>query len=84
MNKYEMVVVIVLVVVAGGLLKHFIASRSTRHQRDTDDLKRYDTQRQHITQLEKRIEVLEHILTSDGYELKQRFKDLKHDQQETI
>jgi len=87
MNQYEMVAIIVLVAVAGGVLKSIFSSRSERfndqaRQAQGDDLKQ-KKQQQHIKQLEQRIEVLEAIVTSDGYELKQHFKDLNSKQQET-
>ena len=91
MNKYEMVALIVLIVVIGGVLRHAIGPISgifknhlkehplngdrTKHQKEIDQ--------QHIKQLEQRIEVLEAIVTSDGYDLKQHFKDLDSKQQET-
>lgn len=91
MNKYEMVALIVLIVVIGGLLKHAIGPlRETFNNRLKDRQlngekakQQKETDEKRIKQLEKRIEVLERIVTSDGYDLKQRFKDLQHEQRET-
>lgn len=91
MNQYEMVALIVLIVVGGAVLKHAIGPLSgifkdhlkqnplngdrSRQQAEEDD--------QRIKQLEQRIQVLERIVTSDGYDLKQHFKELHDEQQET-
>ena len=90
MNQYEMVALIVLILVIGGVLKHAIGPLSGifgNHLKDqslngarTKQQKEADEQR--IKQLERRIEVLERIVTSDGYELKQRFKNLQREQQD--
>ena len=86
MNQYEMVALIVLIVVIGGLLKHAVGtfnSRLKEHQLNGDKAKRQkEIDEKRIKQLEQRIEVLESIVTSDGYELNQRFKDLQPEQQE--
>lgn len=87
MNQYEMVVTIVLIAVVGGVLKSIFSSRNERlkdlaQQTKSDDLQQ-ETREQGLKQLEQRIAVLEAIVTSDGYELKQHFKHLNDKQQET-
>lgn len=88
MNQYEMVAIIVLVTVAGSILKHAFTSRSKRpsdqsRQADNDMLSQQNAQEQRIQNLEKRIEILERIITSDGYDLKQRFRELYEEKKES-
>lgn len=91
MNQYEMVALIVLIIVCGAVLRHAIGPLSAIFK---DHLKekpihggrtgqQAEAVDQRLKQLEQRIQVLERIVTSDGYDLKQHFKDLKHQQQET-
>jgi len=74
MNQFEMVAIIVTVAVLAGVLKHYFESRSRRVEEAADNelLAR-------LAAIEKRLGVLESIVTSDGYDLKQRFRDLERD-----
>ena len=91
MNQYEMVALIVLIVVFGAVLKHAIGPLSGifRERLKENPLhggtakQQVEDSEQRIKQLEQRIQVLERIVTSDGYDLKQHFKDLNDEQQET-
>ncbi len=88
MNQYEMVAIIVAVAVVGGVLKHVLAPRETssadnqHHGANGGSKQQQDLQAQRLQQFENRLEVLEQIVTSDGYDLKQRFKELQDKQRE--
>lgn len=91
MNQYEMTALIVLILVCGAVLKHAIAPLSgifKNHLKEKPlnggrTRQQIEAGNQRIKQLEQRIQVLERIVTSDGYDLKQHFKDLTDKQQET-
>ncbi|MDJ0806384.1 MAG: hypothetical protein QNJ78_06070 [Gammaproteobacteria bacterium] len=76
MQVFEMIVAIVAISILGGLIKTYIKTKSENGDREgllkqqVSDLKRSQLA------MEKRIQVLETIVSSDGYDLKQRFKDL--------
>lgn len=74
MNVYELVFAIVLVVTLGKVLERHFSSRK-RHQHEAEA----DTQdpAQRVLDLEKRVQVLERIVTDQGYELRQKFRDLE-------
>lgn len=77
MGKYEMVVLIVFLVVMAGVIKHYFDSKM--NQDDERTRKDIDKQDQKLDEIDKRLKVIESIITSDGYDLKQRFKDLDQD-----
>ncbi|MGV6827377.1 MAG: hypothetical protein ACWA5Q_10415 [bacterium] len=87
MNQYEMVVLIVAVAVLGAALKHAIGPLTEvwrdhlKHNNGHDDPEptNGNTQEQ-LERLEARVRVLERIVTSDGYDLKQEFKKLDEEQ----
>ncbi|MEN8179736.1 MAG: hypothetical protein ABFS39_14125 [Pseudomonadota bacterium] len=77
MQVFEMVVAIVALSILGGIVTKYmkLKVKQTGQQgllnQEVSDLKR------HQEVMQKRIQVLEAIVSSDGYDLKQRFKDLE-------
>lgn len=75
MNVYELVFAIVLVVTIGKAIEsRFGGGRRRRHHQPEAE-QQQDEQR--VEALEKRIQVLERIVTDQGYELRQKFRDLE-------
>lgn len=75
MNVFEMVLAIVLVVMIGRLIERRISrGRGPGGQPAAGD-PREDPER--LGRLEQRVEVLERIVTDQGYELRQQFRDLE-------
>ncbi len=74
MNVYELVFAIVLVVTLGKVLERHFSSRK-RHRDQSEPDPREHAQR--VLDLEKRVQVLERIVTDQGYELRQKFRDLE-------
>jgi len=74
MNVYELVFAIVLVVTIGKAFESRFGSRRRRHH-EPDPEQQQNGQR--VEELEKRIQVLERIVTDQGYELRQKFRDLE-------
>lgn len=77
MNVFEMVVILVVVITVGSVYEKHLKAKMKQNQ-DKDDEEHMATQ-ERIMQLEKRIRVLESIVTSENYELKQRFKHLENE-----
>ena len=79
MNPFEMVVVIVLVCVAGGVIGNWIKAREDRKERSHGSVKEADELRDQILTLEERIRVLERIVTdsSSRDDLRRQFQDLE-------
>ena len=74
MGPFEMVVLIVLIITIAGLTERHMKTRSNRSNGQTGNtLKKQD---QRLSDIEDRLKVLETIVTSDGYDLKQKFRDL--------
>ena len=73
MNPFEMVVIVMGFILTAGILKHAINVRSSRPDHTGEQ---YAEQ---MHKIEARLKVLEKIVTSDGYDLKQQFKDLEND-----
>jgi len=73
MNVYELVFAIVLVVTIGKAFESRFGSRRRRHQPAPEQ----QQNGQRVEELEKRIQVLERIVTDQGYELRQKFRDLE-------
>ena len=75
MNVFEMIIAIVLVVTIGRLIER----RITRGRRDDDHpaFGKAGEDPERLRQLEQRVEVLERIVTDQGYELRQKFRDLE-------
>jgi hypothetical protein len=74
MNVYELVFAIVLVVTIGKALESRFGSRRRRHHEPDPEQQQRG---QRVEELEKRIQVLERIVTDQGYELRQKFRDLE-------
>ena len=74
MNVFEMVVIIVAISVIGGVISRSVKVKygQTNKNHGTDDT----ASDKRLAELEKRIAVLERIVTSESYELKQQFKDI--------
>ena len=80
MNQYEMVALIVTVIAVAGFLKHAVSVKEQQQdgRRQEDDAARDETDKR-LEHIERRLQILERIVTSDGYDLKQKFKDLEKD-----
>ncbi|MGB5622430.1 MAG: hypothetical protein WBN65_08055 [Gammaproteobacteria bacterium] len=76
MNVYELVFAIVLVVTLGKVLEGRFGSRN-RHRRETQPGPQEQERTQRVDDLEQRVQVLERIVTDQGYELRQKFRDLE-------
>ena len=74
MGPFEMVVLIVLIITIAGVSERYLKTRKA--QSDSRPGKVAAQQEQRIAEIEKRLRVLESIVTSDGYDLKQKFKEL--------
>jgi len=74
MNVYELVAAIVVVVTIGRIIERRYASRRHTGNPDTQAQAAADPR---IDSLEERIKVLERIVTDQGYELRQKFRDLE-------
>lgn len=74
MNVYELVFLIVLVVTIGKLIERRVGKRHGHHRKEEEDAAASDAGR--IEDLEKRVQVLERIVTDQGYELRQKFREL--------
>jgi Na+-transporting methylmalonyl-CoA/oxaloacetate decarboxylase gamma subunit len=74
MNVYELVFLIVLVITIGKLIERRVGKRHDRHHREEGAPAAPGPDR--IEELEKRVQVLERIVTDQGYELRQKFREL--------
>lgn len=75
MNVFEMIVVIVFISVIGGVISKSIKASYQQKSRKENEADNNITEK-HLAELEKRIIVLEQIVTSEGYDLNQKFKDI--------
>ncbi len=74
MNIYEFVLLIVLIVTVGRLVERKV---NRRHQREAHGENEAGSGApSKLEDLEQRIQVLERIVTDQGYELRQKFRDL--------
>jgi hypothetical protein len=69
LDKYEMVVIIVLIVVVASLLRTWIRHRPAGGAAPGDDAR--------WARLEERVKALETIVGDSSYELKQKFRELE-------
>ncbi len=76
MNVYELVFAIVAVVTIGKVLERHFSTRK-RQQRDAEPGAQEQERTQRVDDLEQRVQVLERIVTDQGYELRQKFRDLE-------
>ena len=74
MQVFEMVVLIVLIVMCGGLIKQWLNLKGSQPNE-----KFQQQQNEQIQLLEERVKVLEAIVTDDKFDLNQRFADLKRE-----
>ena len=74
MNVYELVFLIVLVVTIGKLIERRVGKRHAARHSDEERAGATDAGR--LEDLEKRVQVLERIVTDQGYELRQKFREL--------
>ena len=76
MQVFEMVVAIVAIGAIAGVIERQIKmkAKTTSLGRELESLIKKMEQQQE--RMEKRLRVLEEIVSTDGYDLKQRFKDL--------
>jgi Na+-transporting methylmalonyl-CoA/oxaloacetate decarboxylase gamma subunit len=74
MNVYELVFLIVLVVTVGKLIERRVGRHHGRSK--PADGASGGASAVRIDELEKRVQVLERIVTDQGYELRQKFRDL--------
>lgn len=72
-----MVVAIVALSILGRVIERYLKTKSSRN--DQEDLLKQEVSdlKRHQEVMEKRIQVLETIVSSDGYDLKQRFKEFE-------
>lgn len=76
MQVFEFVLAIIVVVTIGRLLERHLAGRR-RHQQDAEPTPGQQERARRVDDLEKRVQVLERIVTDQGYELRQKFRDLE-------
>ena len=75
MNVYELVVAIVLIVTIGKVIDSRRGHR--RRQSASADTQTRSSEPGRLEALEQRVQVLEKIVTDQGYELRQKFRDLE-------
>jgi hypothetical protein len=77
MNVYTMVVIIVVVTTLGGVAHRYLKlrERERKHQESRPDPAIDDR----LAGIEKRLQVLEQIVTDSRYDLDRAFEDLEHD-----
>jgi hypothetical protein len=73
MDRYTFVIIIVGLSIAYSLLNNYFKFKSKSDQ----SMKELDSRIQKIEDLEKRIQVLEKIVTDNKYDLKREIDDLK-------
>ncbi len=76
MNVFELVFAIVVVVTIGKILEGRFGNRN-RHRRETEPVVPDQERAKRVDDLEQRVQVLERIVTDQGYELRQKFRDLE-------
>jgi len=74
MNIYEFVLLIVLIVTCGRLVERRVGRRHRRQASGQDESAPEAAGK--LDDLERRVQVLERIVTDQGYELRQKFRDL--------
>ena len=74
MNVYELVFLIVLVVTIGKLIERRVGKRHGHRGKEEGPATASDASR--IADLEQRVQVLERIVTDQGYETRQKFREL--------
>jgi len=74
MNVYELAFAIVLVLTIGRIIERRCASRRRARAPDAEVPPAGESR---LDSLEERVKVLERIVTDQGYELRQKFRDLE-------
>lgn len=77
MQVFEMVVAIVAIAIVGGIIEKHLKLKARTAAVDQDLKREIDELKAQQQGVEDRLRVLETIVSSDGYDLKQRFKDLE-------
>lgn len=77
MQVFEMVVAIVAIAIIGGIIEKHLKLKAKTAAVDQDLMKEIEELKGQQQRTEERLRVLETIVSSDGYDLKQRFKDLE-------
>lgn len=78
MNVYEFVLAILLIVTIGRVLERRVKHRRDRVLTGEDEQPvSDDADLQKIRALEERVEVLERIVTDQGYETRQKFREIE-------
>jgi hypothetical protein len=75
-NVFEMVIVIVIVGSITGIANNWIKRRDRYRADERDELL---DKLKHLEDLEKRVRVLEAVVTDQRYDLKQQFDKLEND-----
>ncbi|MCG9698419.1 hypothetical protein [Shewanella sp. Isolate11] len=77
MDKNVLITIMMITFIIGTtateMLKHYMRAKRTHSSQADDELKQLRQQNQH---LEKRVQVLEKIVTENSYELNQQLKSL--------
>ena len=76
MNPFEMVVAIVIIACGAGVLNNWINAKGKRKERKPDDVPA-EVHQAELDRLEKRIQVLEKIVTDRHYDLKRELHELE-------
>ena len=74
MNVFEFVLLIIIIVTVGRLVERNIGRSRDRGPTLQEEVGRGSSGK--LEELEKRVQVLERIVTDQGYELRQKFRDL--------
>lgn len=74
MNVFEFVLLIILIVTIGRLVERRVGRRRHDAAHGPEELGEVPPGK--LEDLEKRVQVLERIVTDQGYELRQKFRDL--------
>ena len=77
MQVFEMVVAIVAIAIIGGIIEKHLKLKAKTAAVDQDLMREINELKAQQQRTEERLKVLETIVSSDGYDLKQRFKDLE-------
>ncbi len=77
MGVFEMVVAIVAISIAGSIINKTIKAKIKANSNDSKAER--DDSALRIDEMEQRLIVLEQIVTSEGYDLKQQFKNIENE-----
>ena len=77
MGVFEMVVAIVAISITGGVISKSIKAKAEAVKNGNKKDQKISAQR--FNEIEQRLIVLEQIVTSEGYDLKQQFKNIENE-----